>query len=273
MDFIVNESDVMTNHIVYDYGCGYVKHVYMKHAVRQRGFEEIENSVSDLDFDDVNGSKIDFDDVSESEESDCNDNVERSMRRAKNMIKNMALLNPWDLFITWTFDPKKLDSKNSDMVYKYILKFLKRLRDHDSGVRYLLIAEYHHDGEKIHFHGFIYDPKEKLKLVDSGKKTRHGQVIYNMPKWEVGFSTAVKLGKDFKDVAKASSYISKYITKGSERILPRHYLCSKGLINKPKTVYLNDDWNEDLLKAKGAYENEYCWILEEYNTNSDTLQK
>jgi hypothetical protein len=102
-------------------------------------------------------------------------------------------------------------------------------------------------------------------MFDTGLKNKNGLKIFNMLNWDCGFSTAVCIGDTLEDQMKCSNYVSKYITKGCERIFPRFYLCSKGLINKPETHYLNDNWDKDELVKKGAYENDYCFIVDVYN--------
>ena len=65
--------------------------------------------------------------------------------------------------------------------------------------------------------------------------------IYNLPLWKYGFSTATKI----RDSGKASSYITKYITKDLSRILQNHhrYLSSQN-VERPIERTYNVDYQD-----------------------------
>lgn len=65
--------------------------------------------------------------------------------------------------------------------------------------------------------------------------------IYNIPLWKYGFSTATII----RDSSKASSYITKYITKDLSHILQNQhrYLASQN-IDKPLERVFNIDYDE-----------------------------
>ncbi|MCD7827650.1 MAG: hypothetical protein LUG85_03845 [Clostridiales bacterium] len=142
----------------------------------------------------------------------------------------MCNINVWQYFVTLTLNGKLIDRTDASAVYKSLATFLHNMSKRYNLV-YLLCPEYHADGEAIHIHMLC---SGDFKLADSGKRTKRGQIIYNLPQWSLGFSTAVKLEGD---IQKICSYITKYITKDSKKIFGKFYLASnKGLIKKPVTV-------------------------------------
>ena len=58
-----------------------------------------------------------------------------------------------------------------------------------------------------------------------------------MTDWTLGFSTCIPLYGEYGQVC---SYVTKYITKDTEKILGKWYLSSRGLIRRPE-IHLVDD--------------------------------
>ena len=175
---------------------------------------------------------------------------ENNMRAVKT-IRDIVLLNP-DLkyFITLTFDPQKVDSLDPEAVEEKVTSWLKNRVQRDN-LKYVLTSEYHESSDRIHFHGMINDV---LEFVDSGTRKvagyskpvrltkinrwlREGRitedciqaVVYNLPDWKFGFSTAFELEKSELNVA---AYITKYISKdiqGKNKIFGKRYWTSRNL--------------------------------------------
>lgn len=144
----------------------------------------------------------------EDEESKHNKSVESSKNRTIQSIYGIARANMWDYFLTVTFDPKKVDSTDYELVSKKVIQWLNNLKKRVSPcMRYLLVPELHSDGRKWHFHGLLANCPE-LSLKDSGL-VKDGKVIYNLSNWKYGFSTVTEVA----DSGRVSSYITKYITK------------------------------------------------------------
>ena len=80
---------------------------------------------------------------------------ERSMlvsrARAKSAVRDIALLNSFGFFFTWTLDPKKINRHDADEVKRAVMNCLKNLVKR-KGFSYVLVPELHKDGA-IHFHG------------------------------------------------------------------------------------------------------------------------
>ena len=79
------------------------------------------------------------------------------------------------------------------------------------------------------------------KFVYDYVKKPFATKIYNIPLWKYGFSTATII----RDSSKASSYITKYITKDLSHILQNQhrYLASQN-IDKPLERVFNIDYDE-----------------------------
>lgn len=195
--------------------------------------------------------------------------TQQSINRAKSMIYDLINSNNWDYFITLTIDPKKanelkIDPKNIRQVTNYITKFFRNQnRKHDNNIKYVLIPEYHKNGN-VHIHGVVKGIRKKdltkalnnqeylidengiVKLDEYGKpiknkyyKTpliRKGNQVYNYPSFSLGFT-------DFEEIRhkeRIGSYCTKYINKDLEKRCNEFgahlYLCSKGLERTKKVV-------------------------------------
>ena len=82
--------------------------------------------------------------------------LSESLRRTKSMIYSHGRANTWEWFITYTFNPKKIDSTDYDAVYSYLSEHLKNTRKRKCpDMKYLVVPEYHSDGSKFHFHALM----------------------------------------------------------------------------------------------------------------------
>lgn len=131
-----------------------------------------------------------------------------SQNRTINNIYELTRSNMWDYFITLTFDPQKVDRFNYDDCAKNVSKWLNNMKkNYAPDLRYILVPELHKNGA-YHFHGLVANCG-KMVFSDSGHKTKIKQVIYNLDNYKLGFTTATRV----TDSNRASSYITKYITK------------------------------------------------------------
>lgn len=135
------------------------------------------------------------------------ENIKRSVRRTKSKIYDIAKSNKWEWFVTFTFNPEKVDSFDYDIVTKKLSQWLKNIKRKNENMKYLLVPEQHESG-RWHFHG-LFEKMENIVFVDSGKHDNKGRVIYNVGSYKLGFSTATKIS----DLERACSYITKYTTK------------------------------------------------------------
>ena len=153
-----------------------------------------------------------------SEKLECN------LVRAKTMVREYALCNPWDWWCTFTINPDKYDRKNLDAFFKDFAKFINNYNRYadEYKVKYLLVPEQHKDGA-WHIHGFIKGIKPQ-DIIEN----ENGDLSWKQYHKKFGFISMERL----KNQDKASSYILKYITKNTEKNvseLHRHmYYQSKG---------------------------------------------
>jgi hypothetical protein len=180
-----------------------------------------------------------------------------STRRAKERVHDIAALNDFTHFITWTLDKDIIDRYNPKVVGKKLRQFLNDKMKRNN-LMYLVIGEPHKDGA-IHMHGLI---KGDVELKDSGKKTRDRKTIYNMPQWKYGWSTAIDITGDRGNLAK---YITKYMSKSFKKIFGDFYYAGgKGLKRSPPVRLYNTDYQK--VNAK-EYHIENAGLSFKYLTN------
>lgn len=177
------------------------------------------------------------------------EDVERSMRRARAKVRRLALANEFRFFVTLTLDEMMVDRYDMGAIVKKLNAWCSNMVQRH-GLRYILVPERHKDGA-IHFHGFFND---SLEAVDSGtislpgkKKPRRprskkersewlaagGQVVYNLPDWKLGFTTALEV---YGEYPAAVAYVCKYIGKQGDKPAGRWYY-SGGDLAQPHTQY------------------------------------
>ena len=163
--------------------------------------------------------------------ADAAANMERSMRRAATQMRDICLSTPFRYFVTLTLDPAKIDRHDMEALTKVVNRWADN-RVRRNGLAYVLVPERHKDGA-IHLHGFV---NESLPLSDSGTMKLPGakrpqrprgakqraaweaagaKVVYNIPGWTLGFSTAIPLGGSYEA---AVAYCCKYVRKAAEKI-------------------------------------------------------
>lgn len=161
------------------------------------------------------------------------DNLQRSVRRTRSTINDYVLNNDFDLFITFTFDPKKVDRYNLNACYGRMQLWLanqrRKAREQSLPFRYIVVPEQHKDGA-IHFHALVFGLPTKLKKTNVIQNNKR---VYNLLGYRYGFTNAQYLDEDKQ---KANAYLCKYITKDMQLIGGRRrYWCSKNLIKPIKT--------------------------------------
>lgn len=157
-----------------------------------------------------------------------------SLNRTKTLIKDIILCNEFELFCTFTFDPKKIDSFSLPACWGKMSRWLHHQRDlsrlNNKEFCYLVIPELHKSG-RVHFHALISGYTSTLK--PSKQLTMTGRPVYNITSFRSGFTTAVPI--DSKE--SVSTYVSKYITKDFvKRFNQRKFFCSRNLVRPIKTI-------------------------------------
>lgn len=180
-------------------------------------------------------------------QSKDNQPQERSIRRAKRKIFDIAALNDFHYFVTFTLNQKKIDRQSSEELAHKLKIFLgNKVRRND--MRYLIVPEYHKDGKSIHLHGLV---SGNFQLLDSGLRAKDGRIVYNVGDWTYGFSTCLELNGDREAVAR---YIAKYVTKDTKKILGNFYYAGGNIQRVPEREYVNLQYDE--IASPGYYVSE-----------------
>ena len=152
--------------------------------------------------------------------------LSNNLARAKTVVREYALCNPWNWWCTFTINAEKCDRYNLDVFYKSFSRFINdynKRRADEYRVKYLLVPERHKDGA-WHMHGFIHgiDPKDLYK-------NEYGYMTWKQYNNKFGYISMDTI----QDIDKSASYILKYMTKDKDKNVTevnKHlYYCSKGL--------------------------------------------
>ncbi|MBO5707083.1 MAG: hypothetical protein J6S05_08840 [Bacteroidaceae bacterium] len=186
--------------------------------------------------------------ISEADALRSKANKERSMRRARIKCRDYVLGNSdLDMMVTLTINPDMCDRHDYYEIVKKLSAWLSN-RVRRSGLKYVLVPERHKDGA-IHFHGFINSGAVKLSktkykrdyngnnFIYALEPTRKGRQIYNIADWDIGYTTAVRIGRSEADREATASYILKYLAKQNEKVGGRWYLHGGDLL-LPIEVYM-----------------------------------
>lgn len=217
---------------VTDYGDS--MHIEYFHCPIKRTVKEKENTISSVI------KKQIINDMKESKDSDKSTMF--SVNRSKRNLYHIARSNKWDFFITLTFNREDTDASNYDEVSKKVRNWLNNIKKRTSpDFKYIVVPELHKDGINYHFHGLIANIGN-LEIFDSGKIDKSGKVIYNLPEWKWGFSTATKIESN----ERVTNYLGKYITKDLMNRLKnkKRYYASQNIFLAP--VYEENINRDDL---------------------------
>lgn len=177
----------------------------------------------------------------------------RNFNRTKQAVFEYARCGFWEYFVTLTFRSDMVDRYDYDECCRKARKWLNNQRTrYAPDLVYLMVPEQHGDGA-WHFHALLGNCG-KMKFIDSGVKDKTGTTIYNMVKWQYGFTTASKV----KDLKRVTRYIGKYITKSLCDITPgrQRYFVSNNIPKYDDSVFLvplaeQDEFLDNLLESLG----------------------
>lgn len=188
---------------------------------------------------------------------DIEQDIARSVRRSRRVINDYVLMNDFDLFITFTFNPKKVDRYDLDLCFLRMQSWLwRQQRAHSESFRYIIVLEKHKDGA-IHFHALFGGYQGKLKKT---KVIQNNKRVYNLSSFRYGFTNAQYLDDD---KLKTVAYLCKYITKDMVLVSNRRrYWCSKNLL-KPEKYYNGvEELDIKLDVANLEYQNKYLSLYQ-----------
>lgn len=155
--------------------------------------------------------------------------ISRSVRRTRRTLFDYILCNEFDWFVTFTFDPKKVNRYDEITISLKMRGWLSRQVRKNPDFKYVITMEHHKDGA-IHYHACIAGYQGAMKRTNVLHENKR---VYNITGFRFGFTTATKID----DRNAAAGYIMKYITKDMTLILNKRRYWSSLNLNKPITHY------------------------------------
>lgn len=173
------------------------------------------------------------------------DNEDRAVRRAKSIIRDVILCNPFELWATFTFNPEKTDRYNIQLCKKQMMNWLKNQQYKNGKFEYLIVPEYHKDGA-LHFHALIKNYTGALEPATddkTGKQIKQrGRKVFRFPGYTLGFTNVKQIEATPESYSTLATYISKYVTKDMlNEPGKKRYWHSKQL-EMPRVEYNPPDW-------------------------------
>lgn len=256
--------DLMTGSELYNtkikiYPDGKKNIIYSNRQIFHPEVEKNENERNDLRSDRTDESEqlSSGEDIRRTSETERSESEFREdvLKRNRERVFDIVYCNHWDWFLTITFDPKIVDFTNVNLIMCKLNIWLQN-KVRRNGLQYILVPERFKKTNGIHCHALINDV---LKTTYSGR-IRYGKKsytedsarnlgigysdsdkIYNVPDWKYGFSTALPISEN---AGKLSVYLTKYITKGNDRIFGRYYWSSRNIDREPYIEYTNSPYDE-----------------------------
>jgi len=157
-----------------------------------------------------------------------------STQRAKRTILDLALNNKFIWFVTFTFDRRKIDRTNINLVRNVFLQaisnYIKKQRYNNPkyNLNYIAVPEWHKNKEAIHFHCLMTDLPD-LSFNHYDVKTQHRVYKSDYFYEKFGSTFAVKIQEYNRMI---TYYISKYVTKENMKVFESgksRYFRSKNL--------------------------------------------
>ena len=183
-------------------------------------------------------------------EEQANECSLQALNRAKRRAFDLMACNPdCNMFVTLTLDSARISRSDWGEIVRKLNVWLDNCVRR-RGLKYILVPEYHADGENIHFHGLMNE--SALALSDSGKKHR-GKTIYNIENWRYGFTTAKRIGEGAAEHESVCKYVFKYMTKSARALkqdarakvkVGGRYFLHGGELAEPRYSYCNADFGE-----------------------------
>lgn len=227
------------------YNESYYELVYHK-SVRKKGYQPLDDSLK-APAPSSGGSSPD-------------EKLSQSISRTKHTIKELALCNGFDYFVTLTFrQSETIDRYNTKDTMKKMFQWFKHFQQRKCpDFKYLLIPELHKDGA-LHFHGLF-----KGVPSDMIVKNEFGYFTFLPFQKKFGFTSVSPV----RSLDKVASYITKYITKDVGTVTEHYghsYFCSKGL--KRAEVIVWGDFDVSAIQWDYVQENGYCKIKKFCNSD------
>lgn len=243
----LSENQVFHNTKIKVYPDGSTNITYCRQAIFKDSGTEIRENVREDVKGEVKAQRQETDELTlkreeqNEREKPARDRTSEMIRIHRDRVRDIVIMNDFTHFLTITIDPQKFDSFDVDIVRKKLNQWLKD-QVKRKGLQYVLIPEYH-ESRRIHAHALVNDVFTLVPSVrDNGtvRKAKNGQTIYNVVDWRYGWSTCIKLDDQKFRVA---NYVTKYITKGSDKIFGKYFWSSKNIQREPHVILTDTDFN------------------------------
>lgn len=178
-----------------------------------------------------------------------------NLKRAREKVFDIALMNNFDYFVTLTFDNSKVNSFDEEEVNRVVKKWFNNMVNRYD-LKYICVPEYHKSG-RIHLHclmsgnldfidsGTVLIPQRKKPVkLDKAKVicpdlSKHRKV-YNLLNWKNGHSTLIEFEKcddKMNGTSAIAKYMVKYMTKDLIKIMRNYYYAGGHLQREVQTEY------------------------------------
>lgn len=153
------------------------------------------------------------------------ENIDRSLRRARVAVVDYAMTNHFDYFGTITFNS---DWHNvfdyTDCMLKVRRAFNNYQQNFCKDFQYILVGEFGEEKGRLHFHFLIKNINKEELFIN-----KNGWLDWSYTSERFGFTQITKIGDTVEDHEHVAMYCSKYITKQNIRISSHRYFASKTL--------------------------------------------
>ena len=159
-------------------------------------------------------------------------NVYKNLCSRKKRFRRKAFLNPWNYFVTFTYDDEK---QSEESFKKRIRKCLSNLHTR-RGWLYMGVFERGAKTERLHFHALVYVPEGQMNGVIYEKyqySTKLHRMVLTHPNSffdKYGKNDFEPLSHDMLHKGTTLNYLLKYLEKSDEKIIysrgiPTEALC------------------------------------------------
>lgn len=193
--------------------------------------------------------------------SDKEKSLKATISRAKRNVREVALCNDFNYFVTLTVADKTV-RYDVDFCFSELRKILKKIKRKNKDFIYIFICEKHKDGA-YHFHGLVNEIYEAYVNKNGFISCRFFDCL--------GFNSFLKITKDSFSKQKVSNYITKYITKDFiTSSAGSSYIVARGVKRPIKEKFTKVEKLDFYFNERFTYKNDYCKI---YDFNFNNLSK
>lgn len=168
--------------------------------------------------------------------------MDNNIARARTAVKEIALCNPWEWFVTLTINPDKLDRYDLDGYHKKLGRFIvdqNKRRDPDRKITYILVPEKHQDGA-WHMHGLIHG----ITVDDDLYTNEHGYLSWRPYEKSFGYLSISHIKHREKCINYVCKYVAKTLALDVQGVGSHLYYRSRGL-KEPELIYRGKVENPD----------------------------